>query len=287
MCKKRGFTLIELLVVIAIIALLMAILIPALARAREQARMIRCLSNIRQWNIICATYTGENDGKFWSGLGDNGWWWPWQLGDDLKDWKKNKIWFCPTAPGTKSRYDKHGVEQRSLSIFHSWGIFGYNNSQNETDSVTGVTYYSGKNGINGSYGLNSYVLTVSSNATFSQSTVPTSSGWRTPNVAGAYRVPLFVDALRFDLWPEPGDNPFAEFDDWEKDEANHMARCCINRHRGFVNSSFLDFSARKVGVKELWTLKWHRTFNTKGPMTLAGGVTPSKWPEWIKKFKDY
>jgi len=60
--KSRGFTLIELLVVIAIIALLMSILMPALARVREQARTIGCLANLRQWNFVAAMYTEDNDG---------------------------------------------------------------------------------------------------------------------------------------------------------------------------------------------------------------------------------
>jgi hypothetical protein len=49
----------------------------------------------------------------------------------------------------------------------------------------------------------------------------------------------------------------------------------------------MDWSARKVGLKELWKLKWHRTFNTDGPWTQAGGVRPTDWPAWMKDFKDY
>ncbi len=62
MRKSTGFTLIELLVVIAIIAILAAILLPALARAREAARRASCSSNLKQWGIICKMYSNENRG---------------------------------------------------------------------------------------------------------------------------------------------------------------------------------------------------------------------------------
>ncbi len=67
--KKGGFTLIELLVVITIIAILAAILLPALARAREAARRASCSSNLKQWGIICKMYAGENNGLFPGGGG--------------------------------------------------------------------------------------------------------------------------------------------------------------------------------------------------------------------------
>jgi hypothetical protein len=138
----------------------------------------------------------------------------------------------------------------------------------------------------GSYGINGWVVDPPPG----RETHPERGGsdyfWRGPNVAGAAYVPLFLEAQRYNGWSLQTDTPPAYSGErWNNDR--QMGRYCLNRHDGFLGCLFLDSAARRVGLKELWTLKWHKKYDEVGPWTTGGGVMPSDWPEWMRPFKDY
>ena len=116
--------------------------------------------------------------------------------------------------------------------------------------------------------------------------------WRTPNVKGASEVMFFGDCAITGATPLASDQP-PQFDGdcanvWGTGgSTNEIRRFCMNRHDGSMSGLFLDSTVRKVGLKELWTLRWHREFDTTGFWTKAGGAKPEDWPQWMRHFKDY
>ena len=235
---------------------------------RRRAKEFVCQSNLRQWTGVFQGYVDENGGKFISPDMFLAYYWVRGLKDEDKDWQRLQIWLCPEADVPV--YDETGRASSRPSVFAAWGIY------------KGADY--GPTGLAGSYGVNGYIIPLIGG--MYEGGVYASQGWSDLRaVPNATAVPMFVDALRFDMWPLESNPPAAdEFAVWS---SNNMARCCINRHDGAVCCLFVDGSARKVGLKELWTLKWHKSFNTAGPRTQAGGVQPQDWPAWIRPFKDY
>ena len=247
--NKIGFTLIELLVVIAIIALLMAILMPSLQRAKEQAKAVACQSNLHQWGLYFSFYADDNDGSFhrgWNAGPDRDYSWmvvfrPYYRDDpDLK--------FCPTA--TKLR------GEGGIDPFAAWW-------QPVADDWRG------------SYGINIWITDPMPGG---EGGMPGEWYWRSRDVKMANLIPLFLGDYHHDTRPHHTDQPpeyDGQVDGWS---TNAMKMLCLNRHNGNTNSLFLDFSVRRVGLKELWRLKWNRNYDLNAPLP--------QWPDWMKRFPD-
>jgi prepilin-type N-terminal cleavage/methylation domain-containing protein len=102
--NKRAFTLIELLVVIAIIGILAAILLPSLARARENARRVSCMHNLSEIGLVLHMFADEHNGKLpWSGGKNNA---NCLLQLNGKYYDDKKIFCCPSDGSADFNYDR-------------------------------------------------------------------------------------------------------------------------------------------------------------------------------------
>ena len=285
-CDKRAFTLIELLVVIAIIALLLSILSPALTKAKRQAQAVICMSNVKQWGVVFMMYAQANNNSFpqnhpGDGLSEYDSYW---CHATMAYYNDPKIRFCPSAKKNKEIWaivnsgGSPGWTNAYGATFMNWGPF------EPADQVTPTDWWDEYP--EGSYGMNEWCSNPPKyNPDGSKCTsiwgAPVNLTWRKKNMKRANNVPLFLDCKLVDGYPRDDDPPPLEPDEHNGYLNNSMKMYCMDRHNHTIDALFVDASARRVGLKELWTLKWHPKFNTANEWTLAGGATRAKWNDEV------
>ncbi len=261
--RDKGFTLVELLVVIAIIALLMAVLLPALNKARDQANTVKCASYLRQFGLMYEMYGQAHNESMPGGWNSGSMWMV-----DLMPYYQGvgDVRLCPKA---RKFLDRTGCSTASCTktVESAWGRWG------EPGFFGGTVPVWAKKGIYGSYGINGWAhnppdigVTGTYNIT---DPVVRRRFWRTMlNVKHSADVPLMADAMWDGTEPTYDDAPPPAL----CVQNSNMSVFCMPRHNSRLNMLFMDKSVRKVGLRQLWSLNWHTEWKTMD----------QDWPQWMK-----
>lgn len=279
--RNEGFTLIELLVVIAIIAILAALLLPALGMAKINSMEIKCASNLRQLAIQGNMYNSDTGALMMTASAtdplypDGGW-----IGTAMTYYSRSlptNMLLCPVAsappnasdapPSGSSSFGTDGTVVNAYShiCLNGFGIFsGY--------CYNGWMYDAG-------YGdASSWVVNGSVGGGYFG---------KEANIYHTSMTPMFFDANWIDAWPLEQDS--ISYDlyhgiDYNKHEGFEMGRLGIARHGmsarkaplaytgrnppGAINMAFADAHAEMVHLNGLWNLQWH----------LNWGLSPNPTP---------
>jgi len=252
--SRAGFTLIELLVVIAIIAILAALLMPALSGAKRSARDAQCKSNLKQLTLAGTTYFNEDGPINYPGL--HLVWIP-TLADNLSH--NAEVLLCPVASQPAEPTLNDYVRG---SAVNAWAWFG------NTDKAT-----------NGSYGINGWFYPADIAVQFSGEDSTPLYFSKDTAVKNPARTPMFVDCVWPDMWPLDTDQPTSDL--FQLDPRGlpngRVTLATIARHGvtpssaysnvatdqplpGSVNVGLADGHVESSRLDNLWSYTWNANY---------------------------